>query len=88
MNPGDKVVCVDDNWAKSPRDPKPHCRTLPVAGRVYVIRRWVTCRNGEPALQLIGCDPTSGPFVGFYPWRFRLLSETKNQTTRREAIAA
>lgn len=76
MNPGDKVVCVDDNWSTCPFHPAGFFSDVPVAGRVYVVSSVGKSLNGEPGLKLVGIRSLT-PHCVFRITRFRLLSEMK-----------
>lgn len=76
MNPGDKVVCVDDNWSTCPYHPAEVFSAIPVAGRVYVVSSVGESFNGTPGLKLVGIHSLT-PHCVFRISRFRLLSEMK-----------
>lgn len=78
---GQRVVCVDDNWAV----PAKTNQTFPIKSEVYTIRDVVTHR-GEVALRfveilnpLVLCDDIYDKKT-FYAWHFRPLTDTKKST--------
>jgi len=90
MKPGDKVVCVDDNF---PDWVNKLYTSLPKGGVQYVIR---ATSNGvaheagrKPSLVvwLLGVSnpvsEASGQEYGFQPRRFRLLDELKQEARQR-----
>lgn len=89
MKAGDKVVCVDD---KFPPHLAVRYRSLPLKGRVYVVRETRIevgeVRNGELALLLAGIHnpkhPKFGIERGFYATRFRKLEDLKAEASRRQ----
>jgi len=80
MNIGDKVVCVDDDWSKCWDDPHSYFSTLPQAGRTYVVKTIGLANNGERQIGLVGIEARNigRGIAGFYPHRFRLLSEIRS----------
>lgn len=84
----DKVVCVDDKFAK---EDNAFYYSLPVAGVVYVVREvyWTTSHDipvvgicvtgvhGKP------CDET-GLESGFRAWRFRKLEDIKEENRKKQ----
>ncbi len=86
MKTGDKVICINDNFP-------PHCfdkySELPLKGRVYVVRdskEWM----GQLGIWLIGIsgvhNTTWNDETGFCAWRFRLLSEMKQEAKERAGL--
>lgn len=80
---GDKVVCVDDKWFK----PVQWIPQRPVRGRIYVVREVRTYPH-EPTVLLIGLHNPNSMYYpdlerGFYAWRFRLLSEMREESKNR-----
>jgi hypothetical protein len=84
MNPGDKVVCIDDDFAKCWDDPRKWFNVLPKCGVVYVVESIGFAKNGEQGIRLIGIR-TPDNLAVWYPWRFRLLSEMKERNLKLEA---
>ncbi len=88
MNVSDKVVCVDDNWASCRDDPRKYFSALPVKGQTYVVERVMLARNGEPQICLVGIEGNlhNNGTAGFYPHRFRLLSDLKSEAVTRQTL--
>lgn len=80
MNISDKVICVDDNWNKCFMDARTVFNTLPIKGRIYVIREVAAAKNGEIGIKLVGITSDEDKAV-FYSSRFRKLDELKNRET-------
>lgn len=85
MTPGDKVICVDDEWGKCWTNPREWFSALPQKGRIYVVSACKLARNGEPMIQLVGIS-SPPPGGGFYPHRFRLFSEMKSTISQQKEI--
>jgi hypothetical protein len=92
MNPGDKVVCVDDifqDWVKATYTALPH------EGVQYVVRANVGgvtheggSRRPSGVILLVGMinpvSRASGQEFGFQPKRFRLLEELKQEAQKKK----
>lgn len=85
MNPGDKVVCVDDNWSTSPCHPAEAFSDVPVRGRVYVVSGVGESARGIPGLKLVGIYGMT-PYHVFRITRFRLLSEMKQTAINNQYV--
>ena len=82
MKIGDKIVCVDDNWNICWKNPHPCFTSLPVKGKTYIISNINNAKNGEIQIQLVGIQGIKDDPC-FYPWRFRLLEEIKQQNKQK-----
>jgi hypothetical protein len=78
FQPSDKVICVDDDWSKCWANPLDHFPKLPIAGQTYAVKEMGVANNGETMVLLVGLESFNKQ-GGFYPRRFRLLSEVKKE---------
>jgi hypothetical protein len=76
---GDKVVCVDDDFSKCWMNPNIVFPSLPKKGVVYVVKELAVALNGEAGIKIIGCESFCKDGM-FYPRRFRLLTEMKQDS--------
>jgi len=95
IKPGDKVVCIDDEWRVKSYQVKHGIPCPLVKGEVYTVidfELWGQSARGRNRVNIVLQEvenPASPkyPYVGFGPWRFRKLLDISQSMEQLKAIA-
>ena len=90
FQPGQRVICVNDDWSSAPEFWDRHTYYRPVKDGVYTIREFRQSDDGHGILLAELINPLhyySQVEFGFFSWRFRPLVKTEFDLSALREIA-